>query len=315
MLTIEKFNQEFTKNISETMDNQAYQPELFAGVRKVFDVANTDEYTETFHSTEGFSGVEYFEENEDLNKGNLDKGYKVAFEAREFGVSIEVSKKARLQAKDNTLRVAEIVAKQKKGALYSLNDFVSVHTFRMLNEAFGSLDIKAPDGENLISANHVFKSSTEGFDNLLPAAAISATIVDDVLERAANIVDSTGKAMPVQLDRIFVRKGSPASVAARKLFGMYGEQYKPVSIGDINIYMGEFMIIETPYITSRTAYYFMGDMMNGEENPLFMHFVEAPQIQGAARVRDNLAWAWDYSGSFKFGCRNLPFNLFGSQGA
>ena len=76
------------------------------------------------------------------------------------------------------------------------------------------------------------------------------------------MVDSKGKPMPVSMKSIVVKKGGKAAVAARKLFGMYGSQYSPTVIGDINIYMGEFNIIETPYIISDTAYYFMGDMMN-----------------------------------------------------
>lgn len=315
MLTIDKFNQLFTKDLTDTMDNAAYDPALFAIVNRIFDVADTTEYTESFHSTEGFEGTTYLDENQNLNNGNLDKGYRVSIESREFGHYIDVSKKARVQARDNTLAISEIIAKQKKHALYDLNNFVTVESMKMLNEAFGSTTIKAPDGQNIISATHLWKDGSQAFDNLLAPVAISATQVDDVLKRNGSLVDSKGKPMPSIMNKIIVKKGGKASVEARKLFGLYGSQYSPTVIGDINIYMGEFDIIETPYITSDTAYFFMGDMMNGDDNPLFVNFMERPKIQGPARVTDNLSYRWDYAGSFKYGVRNLPFNILGSQGA
>jgi len=315
MLTIDRFNQLFTKDLSGTMDNAAYDPKLFAVVNKIFDVADTTEYSESYHSTEGFSGTTYLDENQNLNNGDITKGYRVAFESRELGMYIDVSKKARLKAKDSTEAVAEIIAKQKKHALYDLNNFVTTESMKLLNEAFGSATIKAPDGQDIISATHLWKDGTQAFDNLLPAAAFSATAMDEAYKRAANLTDSKGKPMPVMLHSIVVRKGGKASVDARKLLGLYGSQYSPTVIGDINIYMGELNIIETPYLISDTAYFFMGDMMNGDDNPLFVHFIERPKIQWPARVTDNLSYRRDYAGSFKYGCRNLPFNIMGSVGA
>ena len=315
MLTIDKFNQLFTKDLTGTMDNAAYDPALFAILNKIFDVSDTTEYTESFHSTEGFDGTTYLDENQNLNSGDLDKGFRTSFESREFGVYIDVSKQARVQARDNTLAIAEIIAKQKKHALYDLNNFVTFEGMKMLNEAFGSTTIKAPDGQDIISATHTRKDGSQAFDNLLPSVAFSSTVVDEVLKRNGAMVDSKGKPMPSMMNKIIVKKGGKASIEARKLFGMYGSQYSPVTIGGINIYMGEFDIIETPYLTSDTAYFFMGDMMNGDENPLFVNFMERPKIQGPARVTDNLSYRWDYAGSFKYGCRNLPFNIIGSQGA
>jgi hypothetical protein len=102
------------------------------------------------------------------------------------------------------------------------------------------------------------------------------------------------------------------------LFGIKNSagQYSPATVGVINIYEGAYTIIETPYLTSTTAYFFLADAMDMNiSNPLFINFVQRPQIEGDFTQIKNLNWEASVAASRKYGIRNLPVTVLGDVDA
>lgn len=76
------------------------------------------------------------------------------------------------------------------------------------------------------------------------------------------------------------------------------------------------MLIETPYITSTTAYYFMPDYdMESLVNPLYIAYMQRPTMYGDFRDVDKFTDTVKFASYYKFGVRNIPVGLYGSQGA
>lgn len=63
-------------------------------------------------------------------------------------------------------------------------------------------------------------------------------------------------------------------------------------------------------MSSGNDYFYMADTsMLNVENPLFVEFVQRPMSEGVFKENDNLTWEMPYSASFKYGIKNLPFNV------
>jgi len=116
----------------------------------------------------------------------------------------------------------------------------------MLNDAFAGTYYLAPDGIALCGT-HVYKSTGNTFVNS-GTAVFGQDAIDDLEDYGGAFVDANGKPLPITFDTIIVKKGSDAAREAKKLFGMHG--MTPTSVADINIYEGEYTLIETPYITA-----------------------------------------------------------------
>ncbi len=319
MLTIQEFNSDFAKSVKKHFDNQTMEAIRNSAMNKIFDVADTDEYSESFTSNEGVDQPTYFDENENLPESKIGKGYRSTFDSEEFGHTISVSKKARLKARDNTEKILEIVNNQKNGALVAMHSFLEKETHKILNDAFTGSYVLAPDGLSVCNDAHLWNSSDGTFDNKLASSALSLDVVKAVEAYGGAFVDSTGAEMPLNFKTIIVKKGGAAAALAKQIFGIENirTQYQATSVGNINIYAGEYTIIETPWLTSGTAYFFVADSdMLAVENPMFVNFIERPQLQGDVMTESqNLSWKWAYAGSFKYGLRNLPFTLVGSPGS
>jgi len=321
MLTVQEFNTTFTKAIVKHFDNQSKEAIKNSAMNKIFQVEDTTEYTESFISTEGVTLPTYVDESETPDTNKIGKGYKVTFDGAEFAHNVIISYKARKKVQDKTEKVIDIINKQKNGAIIAMNSFLEIETHKLLNQAFSSTSYLAPDAQVLCYGTHVWNSTGRTFSNLLSSSALDLSVVDEVEKVGGAFVDSHGTNMPLNFKTIVVKKGGKAAQAAKRIFGFnrkmdVKDQYRPTTIGNIDIYVGEYTIIETPWLTSNTAYFFVADrQMLGIENPLFVNFIERPQIQGDATLQKNLDFMYSVAGSFKFGCRNMPITLLGSPGA
>ena len=319
MLTVAEFNTTWSKNIVESYDMQSKEAIKNSAVSRIFDIVDTTEYTESFNTTEAMDAPGYFDEGETLKESSTGKGYKVTFDSREFGHTITVTKKARLKAKDSTEKLLEVINREKNNAITTMMAFIETEAHKIFNEAFSSTTYLAPDGLCLCNDAHAWKSTSATFDNLLSAGTVlSATVVDAAEKYAGAFTDAEGNAMPIMLNKILVKKWGTAAQAAKRLFGVKNSagQYSPTSVGAINIYEGAYTIIETPYLTSDTAYFFLGDAEQmGIDNPLFINFMQRPQIEGEFTQIKNLNWEASVAASMKFGIRNLPVTVLGDDGA
>jgi len=316
------FNNAFTKSVTETFDNVMSHRINTSFFDKLMDVENT--------STEGADLPTYLNESQNLPHMNPKKGYKVAFETARRGGRIKISEDVRDAAWDDTLKIAKHLRKYINSATYNMNKFVEIETHRLLNQAFtiaplasitwSARSIICPDGQPILSANHQFNTGGTR-SNLLAAAPLTLAVIGEAERRAGDFVWPDGVPMPMMLDTVIVKSGSEAARRAKQIFGVTenNAQYRVDNSGNVNIYAGRYTIIETPYITwanANTRYFLtaMSDAMGmAEWNPFFCNFIRRPGIRGECLVKDNLDYEYAYSGSFKFGVRNLPMHIRGSQ--
>lgn len=317
MLTVQEFNSNFTKAIRGYFDNQSKAAIKNSVMNRIFQVEDSSEYVASYISTEGITLPTYIGESETPNVSNIGKGYKTTFESAEFAHSIIVTYKERLKNPDSTEKLKNITNAKKNGAIIAMNTFLEKETHRVFNEAFSSTSFLAPDGATLCADTHTWNSTGRTFDNLLASSALDLTVIDTVEKVGGAFVDAAGTNMPLNFKYILVKKGSKAAQAAKRIFGFTSrEQYRPTSIGNLNIYEGSYTIIETPWLTSDTAYFFIADHAElSLDNPLFVDFTQRPAMQSEFKEQNNLDWTNTVAGSFKFGIRNMPFTILGSAGA
>lgn len=326
--TYAEFDQQFTRAIQESFAN-GIDKKLDAGYFNKF-VYNYDTVIgqEEFTSTEGMDSPEYVDERENLKETNLEKGYKVAFTGNGFGSRCIISKEARVQARDNITNLQEHLANKMSSAIRTMSRFVEEEGHRFLNQAFTAapvvngitskpIAIAAPDGKALIDGTHDWNTGGT-FSNLLSGGALTLAKVQEVERVAGEFTGPNGSRMPLTPTTIVVKKGHRASVAAKQIFGIRvnSDQYRVPNTGDLNIYStGQYTIIETPYLNSGTAHFFMADeIMSDMDNPLFLSFQQRPRMEGLQQMSNNLDWVYPYYAHMKYGVRNMPYGIWGSDG-
>ena len=279
---------------------------------RIVDIYPTTEVFEIFTSTEGMSGAKELSNAETPPTLELNDGYSVQIEEKRFGGAIELlENEYRREQNDSTLKV-DIALKRKRNQLLISNKHLFVtEMFKFLNYAFASTYYAAPDAVALCGT-HSWKTSGATTWSNAGTAAFSDTAVDDVVEIGADFQDASGRPMPVTFDTIIVKKGSKNAREAKRLFA---SNISPVAVADINIYEGEFTIIETPYITSANKlYWFMMDSKSLNGNPLKIGIGEYPTLREPI-PQNNEAIRTNCTGFWKQGIVNLPWNWFGSTGA
>lgn len=326
--TYAEFDQEFTRAIQDSFAN-GIDKRLDQGYFNKF-VYNYDTVIgqEEFTSTEGMDSPDYVDERENLKETSLEKGYKVAFTGNGFGHRCIISKEARVQARDSITILREHLSNKMVSAVRVMARFVEEEGHRFLNQAFTAapvvnwvtskpISLAAPDGAPLIDAAHTWKTGGN-FSNLLSGWALTLAKVEEVERIAGEFVWPDGTRMPLTPSTIIVKKGGAASVAAKQIFGIRvnSDQYRVPNTGDLNIYStGQYTIVETPYLNSGTAHFFMADeVMNDMDNPLFLSFQQRPRMEGLQQMSNNLDRVYPYYSHMKYGIRNMPYGIRGSTG-
>lgn len=314
-MTIAEFNSLFAKDITETAANESQEAIMNSTFNKLYDVSDTNEYTTSYTTTEGTELPSWTDEGEVVNKTKLAKGYKVSYESREFTQSIAVTYKARLKMKDDTERIAEYANTQKRSVIMNMAAFLEKNLCGILNYAnatSSTYEILSPDLQPIASASHAWKSTGATFDNDLGLSAISIAHAQTVQEYAGAFTDANGLPMGLNFTKIFVKKGSAAAKQAKAVYASKNAQgqYTVANIADMNIYEGEVQVIETRWMTSGNDYVYVADTdMLGVANPLFCEFIKRPGLEGEFTSDTNLDFTSVFTGSVKYGLKNLPFNL------
>lgn len=317
MLQVSEFNTLYSKNVRKAFDDGTKDAIRNSSMNKIFQIEDTGEYTEYFTTMEGNNLPTYINEWEALPTVDFGKGYRSVFSSKEFGHKIAVTYQARLKTKDSDEMLLKYVNNLKNKAIVALYTFLEKETHKMLNDAFAGASLVAPDLNPICYATHTWNSTWTTFSNVMSSSALDISVVDEAVRVWGAFVDSNGNPMPLDFKTIIVKKGGKAHTLAKKIFGFTADkQFRPTTIGAIDIYEGEYTIIATPYLTSNTAYFFLADWAAlGIENPLFVNFIERPTLQTDFTSPDNLNWTASYAGSFKFGCRDMPFVILWSPGA
>jgi len=120
--------------------------------------------------------------------------------------------------------------------------------------------------------------------------------------------------MPLTFKTLVAKTGGSASRAIKKqLEENNGVGLKMVAetTANVNIYIGgRYNLIETPYITSGTAWF--AHAVN-QPNSFIMDFIQRPMMEEMI-VEKNLNQVFPTSASFRFGNFILPLDWYGSTG-
>ncbi len=297
------------KGIKKSFDNAASMKIKEYQNSRLFQFNNTPEVTEIFTSTEGMTGAKQLGDLETPPSLALEDGYSVSISENRFGGAITLPETVyRRDSNDMTLKVNSYLQRQRNQLLVTNVHLFLTEIHKMYNEAFSSASAYlAPDAVE-ICGTHSWKSGAQ-FDNGV-TAALSESAIDTAMEYAGGFTDASGRPMPLNFDTIVVKKGSATARTAKKLFA-FG--ISPVAVNDINIYEGEFTIIETPYITAANkANWFLID--SSKENPLYVGIGEYPTLREPIKEA-NEAIRTNCTGFWKQGVINMPFAIYGSTGA
>lgn len=273
-----------------------------------WNIENTDEFDEIFTSTEGLSGLRLTSERGTPDVNRLGDGYSVTISAERYTNSIELTSTDRIKRQDSSVKVRKFLINQQNAVLVDSADRFLFQLVKVLNNAFNTTFYAAPDGLALCSAVHDWNSTDVQFDNTT-TAAFDADAVEQAQIDASNILSADGKEMGISYDTIVVRKGSANANRAIELFAM---GITPTAVNDINIWKGQFTIIELPYLTA--LYWFMLDTSKGMKSPIYRGVQKAAAMQEPI-FEKNLAITSAIEGFWSTGINNMPFNFMGSTGA
>lgn len=294
----EKVKDSFDQFSTTAMDNSS--------INVLFNVGDSNDYSKGYTSIEGGTGVDYFGEGNNLADVDIAEGYKAVGVAKEFGWKITVTKKEMLNEKDETTLFNKIVDKKIPVLMSDIVNFVEEQTMEMLNLGFTTS--LAPDGAAIFAA-HTYKSTGTAFDNSSTTAAGQAAL-EELEQYAGDFKDANGKVMPMTMNKLVVKKGGLASREFRKVLAG-DNKLQAATIGNVNIYNnGTYTLIESPFLTSNTAWFAFDSM---KENPLTVDFIQRPTLE-ERQTRENLTQVTPASGSFRYGCFQLPLSWYGSTG-
>ncbi len=298
------------KGVKESFDLAAAASILEYKDARIFTFEETQEWTEIFNATEGMTVAKQLTESETPPVGSESEGYQVSFSNNRFGGAIEITETDRMKAGDNTVMIDLFLTRQRNDLLTDNRNLFLYNIFQMLNDAFAGTYYLSPDGQPLCGT-HTYKSTGTTFVNYdTNGYAISQTAIENLEAYGGAFVDAYGKPRPLTFDTIVVKKGSKNAREAKKLFGMFG--MVPTAVADINIYEGEYTLIETPYITpANTNFWFA--FASREKNPLYVGISKMPSMNEPI-TQNNEAIRSNVTGYWKQGINNIPVAIYGSQG-
>lgn len=222
---------------------------------------------------------------------------------------------------DATQKIEQEFAFNTRRIMNSMWNEMNVEAFKMLNDGFNpAAQYLSPDLQPVFSASHLFtdEAPTATWSNLLPNVAPSLAVLRDVEQRMWSFVDVEGRPMPMTSKKIMCKLGWSAGHFWKQIF--FGENYRTnVLTGNngMNIYTnGEYSVVETPYITSDTAYYFMPEFDDGLiMNPFYLGVMDFPTIYGEEDSVNTLTKQISHVSYYKVGLKNIPMWVYGSLGA
>jgi len=278
---------------------------------KMFNVSNSNDYSKGYTSTEGGDEVAYFNEDENLKDIKNEEGYEVVSTSEEFGWKITISKKEKLNAKDETTLFNKIVDEKVPLLMNRMRMFIERQGVKLLNDGFAGAEFLAPDG-NAIFAAHTWKSTGATFTNKHASNIVAGEAALTALEAySGDFKDANWLEFPINLNTLWVKKGWSASVSFRKTLAG-DNKLTATTIGDVNIYNnGTYTLIETPYMTSSTAWFAQD---RGQDNSFVMDFIQDPMLEDRI-TRENLTDVFPSSASFRFVNAVLPIDWYGSDGS
>lgn len=278
---------------------------------RLFTIEDTTEWTEIFNSTESMTGVTSLTELQEPTVLNLNEGYTVTLANTRFGGAITITEDDMTRAKDSTVMIDKFIQRKRDALLTEANHYFVNTIFGLYNTAFTNGTYAAPDGVALCGVHVWSTGASYGFTNSA-TAILSEAAIAALEEYAGALTDASGKPMPQTFNTIVVKKGSANARTAKQIFGMRG--MVPTSVGDINIYEGEYTLVETPYITTANKNYWFALATSQFANPLYVGITKMPSMNEPITALNQSITA-SATGYFKVGINNMPINVYGSTGS
>jgi hypothetical protein len=297
------------KGVKESFDLAAAASILEYKDARIFNFEDTQEWTEIFNATEGMTGAKELADAETPPTLDESEGYQVSLSSKRYGAAIELTETDLIKAGDSTVMIDTFLQRKRNDVLTEMRNYFLEDIFTMLNDAFDGTYFLAPDGIALCGT-HVYKATSTTFDNAV-TTVFGQDAIDDLEEYGGAFQDAFGKPRPITFDTIIVKKGSDAAREAKKLFGMYG--MTPTAVADINIYEGQYTLIETPYITSTNKKFWFA-VASREKNPLYVGITKMPSMNEPIK-QNNEAVRSNVTGYWKRGINSLPIGFYGSNGS
>jgi len=298
------------KGIKESFDNGSKLSIDKYKALPIFNIESTDEWSEIFNSTESMDGARELTEQETPDITTLEEGYNVTLVTKRFGSAIEVSETAMQEMDDTSTKVSTFLMRERDKVLRKNRYLFVKNMHKFLNESHDSgSDFLAPDGVEICGSHSWNTAGSTAWDNSA-TATLSSSAVDAAMLFGGAFVDGSGEEMPQTYDTIVVKLGSAPARMAKKLFA---EGITPTHIDDVNIYEGEFTIIELPLISvANTNYWWMFDTKQ-EKSPLYMGIKKYPTMNEPIK-QNNEAVRSNVTGFWKQGVTNMPYMIYGSTG-
>lgn len=298
------------KGIKESFDNGVKEIMSLYGALGIVDMYTTDQIFEIYTSTESLSGTIQLGVLEAPPSSKLEDGYSVTITEDRFGNAIELPEQVyRRDGRDSTLRVSDYLMRQRNALLQDVANRLITDYHLFFNDAFAGTFLLAPDGQPLLDGAHAWATPGAATWDNSDTQALDSDAIDTMETYAGGFLDGSGKPMPISFDTIVVKKGSAASRTAIRLFA---SQITPTQIDDVNIYYGQYTIVETPYITN--PLFWFGLSTKGRfDNPMKLGIGEAPTLREPI-IQNNEAIRTNCTGFWKKGIVNMPIAVYGSNG-
>ena len=311
-MSINNFPTHLDEKVKESFLQYANAWMVEMAVSRLFKVSDSNDYSRGYTTIEGWDEVGYFNEQEELKQIGVEEGYNTVGTSAEFGWKVVITKKERLNAKDETTLFNKVVDEKIPLATSRMMAFIERQGHQLFNDWFTWATHLSPDG-NQIFGSHTWKSTGATFDNGV-TAVFSETALNALEAYGWAFTDAFGIEMPLTFSTLVAKTGGSASVAIKKQL----EQNMGVTLqmianttANVNIYKGgRYNLIETPYITSGTAWFAHA---NNVENSFIMDFIQRPMMEEKI-TRENLDYVYPTSASFRFGNYLLPVDWYGSDG-
>lgn len=304
------FSLQNVKGIKESFDNAMNVTiDMFSDVPFV-DMYRTDEIFEIYTSTEDLTGSKELGVLETPPSNGLQDGYSTTITESRYGNAILLPESVwRRYQNDGSTKVPVFLNREKNKLLMDLKNLLVTDLHLFLNDAFTGTTLLSPDGQPLLDTAHTWKTpGASTFDNT-DTQALDSAAIDTMETYAGAFTGPGGKPQPINFDTIIVKKGS---AAAREAIRLFAQQITPTAVNDINIYYGQYKIVETPYITTAIQWFaYASDA--GQENACKLGIGEAPTLREPTR-EENEAIRINCTGFWKKGIVNMPYMWYGSTG-
>ena len=318
----------FTKNVKENYDLNIETMALRQDFNKIADVEMCYEADETFTSTSGIGQPKKTPEGQNIAMYDSVKWHTTVIpmlDKTTYG-KLWSYEYVMIKNRDKTERFAEEYERDTVRRLRGMWDEMNREVYTMLNEWFSpTAKYPSPDLQPVFSANHKFApdvpaqfASANTFSNLLTAGWPSEDKLDELRRRAADFKDLMGIPMPLNPNKILVKKGSKVSHDRQRV--LFGTDYRtPTMIDPVNWARiwntGEFILEESVYLTNPDAYFFLPDSFDGQglTNPFYLGVMQYPTLwEWVESNANNMTYMDTMVSFYKVWLRHVPIGVYGA---